>query len=122
MAGGRGGDEPRRKVYGVTQHRIVVSVSTTNRSGHDFAAGDTDMRLKGVGRTLVRSSQGLMDFEGRPRGAQWIVVMSARGAKQRHDRVADMLIYRTVIASDHAVDQGREPRHNLMNLFGVQGT
>ena len=95
----------------------------TNRSGHDFAAGNSDVRLKGVNGLLnVRSSQGLMDIEGGPRGAQWIVVMGARGAKQRHDRVADMLIDRAVIADDHAVDQGREARHELMNLFGVQGS
>ena len=48
--------------------------------------------------------------------------MGARGAKQRHDRVADMLVDRAVIADDDAVDQRREARHKLMNLFGVQGT
>ena len=122
LARGRGGDESRREVHGVAQHRIVMPVRATNRSGHDFAAGDSDVRLKGVSGILVRSSQGLMDIEGGPRGAQWIVVMGARGAKQRHDRVADMLVDRAVIADDDAVDQRREARHELMNLFGVQGS
>ena len=63
-----------------------------------------------------------MNIEGGPRRAQWIVVMGPRGAKQRHDGVADMLIDRAAIAGDDAVDQRREARHKLMNLFSVQRT
>ena len=69
LTGGRGGDESRRQIHGIAKHRIVMSVRATNRSGHDFAARDSDMRLKRVSGIFVRSSQGFMDIEGRPRGA-----------------------------------------------------
>ena len=63
-----------------------------------------------------------MDIERCPRSAHRIVVVGSRGAEERHDGVADMLIDRAAITDDDAVHQRREARHKLMNLFRVQRT
>ena len=81
-----------------------------------------NMRLQRVPRILTPSSQCFMDVERGPCRAQWIIVMSSRGAKKRHDSVADVLVDRAAVADDDVVHERGEARHQLMNLLGVQGS
>jgi hypothetical protein len=118
---GRGGsDEPRREIYGVSDHRIIMSFPSTHDGGDDHAACNSDVGLQGTGEAAAPPRHRLVNIEGGPSRTQGIVVVGSRGAKKRHYGVAYVLIDRAPIAINDAIDQSGEAVDQLMNLLSIQ--
>ena len=76
-------------------------------------------RERARGRPEFRRDERL-DFERRAHRAQRVVAMGARGAEQRHRRVADVLVDRAAVALDDGVDHAEELLEQRPDLLRVE--
>ena len=61
-----------------------------------------------------------MDIQGGARRAHRIVIVRAGRTEKRHHGVADVLVDRTAIADDNAVDERGVTAHQLTDLFRIE--
>ena len=78
------------------------------------------MRLERTWRCLAHPAERLVDVQGGARGAHRIVVMRTGRTEKRHHSVTDVLVDRTAIADDNAVDERRVAAHQLADLFRIE--
>ena len=114
---------PRGQMRGLPDRR-VVHVEVAADGPHDDVAGiepDANLDLEAMGAAhLVRvATKRRLHVEGRVAGAHRVVLVSQRGAEQRHDPVAHHLIDRAFVAVDglhHVLEHGIE---NPTRFLGV---
>jgi hypothetical protein len=78
------------------------------------------MRLKWPDGGLAQPAERLVDIQGGARCAHRIVIVRSGRAEERHYRIADMLVDRTPITNDNAVDERRVAAHQFTDLFRIE--
>ena len=103
LAGLRQLAKPGRQVHGRPGHRVAAMQAAPARAGHHRSGGDPDMELGQSATRLGRGKAKTVQGVSAQSGALGIVVMGDRRAENRHEPVADMLVYAAAEADDLGV-------------------
>ena len=120
----RSREEARRRIDGVTGHRVGASgcaaeVPSDNRTGVD-ADMKPDGPVKKRGPPFAQFLASLDHVEGSTQGADRIVAMRPRRAENRHDGVANVLFDEPAISSDDFAEHLEQRILKCPNIFRVK--
>ncbi len=113
--------QARGQVHRVTQDRVFPALLAAEAAGHHLAAGNAHVNPQFTAEVGAKSLHGALDVEGGADRAQRIVAMGDRRAEQRHHRISHVLVDRATIVLDGPVGGGEKTRHQVVQLFGVEG-
>ena len=113
-------EEPSSEIGRLANHCIFAVPFTADPACDDVSHGERDVhRERARGHPEFHRDERL-DFERRAHRAQRVVAMGARGAEQRHCRVADMLVDRAAVALDGGVDHAKKLLEQRPDLLRVE--
>ena len=121
LAHGRGLLQPRRDVHRVARGEVLVGAGVAG--GHHFAGVDAGSigQRHAVTRqqVLIDARQRRAHAAGRAHGAQRVVFVGARQAKDSHDRIADVLFDLAAVARDLGGHRAEIALLDLVHGFAV---
>jgi hypothetical protein len=116
--------EPGSHVRRVAHRRVIHPEVAADAADEDKTRIEPLTRLEGDAAlpldVLLIARQSLADSDGCVDRPLCVVLVGDWGAEERHDAIAQELVHRALVAVDLGQHQIEGPRHQLMDVFGIQ--
>ena len=109
--------KPRGHVHRVASHR--VGLADRAREHLTRVHADSQLEVHARGQSGVDLGHCILHPEARPDGALRVVLMGHRGAEERHDVVADVLVDGAAVALDLVTESKQRAVDLRLHLLGV---